>query len=62
MLKAGQKIITIYILPNISRVNSNQIIKFGQLIEYNMINIILTNNTQNLVKKLVSDPFIKNQN
>ena len=29
------------ILPNISRIKSNQTIKFGQLIEYNMRNIFL---------------------
>ena len=29
------------ILPNISRSNGNQKIKFGQFIEYNMINIFL---------------------
>ena len=35
--------------------------KFGQLIEYNMRNIfpILENLTQNVVKKLVTDPFKK---
>ena len=33
--------ITIHILPNISRSNNNQAKKFGQLIEYNMRNICL---------------------
>ena len=33
--------ITIFILPNSSRSKGNQIMKFGQLIEYNMINIFL---------------------
>ena len=36
--------------------------KFGQLIEYNMRNIFLGNHIQNVVEKLVPDPFIKNQN
>ena len=31
--------LTIHILPNISRNNGNQTMKFGQLIEYNMRNI-----------------------
>ena len=39
--QAGQKIIKIHILANISRSNGNQSIKFGQLIEYNMKNIFL---------------------
>ena len=49
----GQQIITIHILPNISRDKSNQTIKFGQLIEYNMGNVFLKKHTQNAVKKLV---------
>ena len=32
---------TIHILPSISRSKGNQTIKFGQLVEYNMINIFL---------------------
>ena len=36
--QTGQHIITIHILPNISRSKDNQPIKFGQLIEYNMRN------------------------
>ena len=36
-----KQMITIHILPNISRSKGNQTIKFGQLIEYNMINIFL---------------------
>ena len=34
--------------------------KFGQLIECNMKNIFLKNHTQNVVEKLVPDPFQKN--
>ena len=37
----GQQIIKINILPNISRSKANQTMKFGQLIEYNMRNIVL---------------------
>ena len=36
-----QAIIKIHILPKISRSKGNQTMKFGQLIEYNMINIFL---------------------
>lgn len=37
--QARQRIITIQILPNISRREDNNAMKFGQLIDYNMINI-----------------------
>ena len=36
--------------------------KFGQLIEYNMTNIFLENNTQNVAEKLFPDLFLKSQN
>ena len=38
----------------------NQTMKFSQLIESNMRNIVVKNYTQNVVEKLVSDPFLKN--
>ena len=38
--QTGQQIIAIHILSNISRSKGNQAIKFGQLIEYNMRNIL----------------------
>ena len=34
--QTGQEIITIHILPDISKSNANQNIKIGQLMEYNM--------------------------
>ena len=37
----GKQTVVIHILPNISRSKSNQIMKFAQLIEYNMRNIFL---------------------
>ena len=37
----GQQTISIQILPNISRSNGNQTMKFGQLVECNMTNIFL---------------------
>ena len=39
--QTGQEIITMHILPNILRSKGNQIMKFGQLIEYNMTSIFL---------------------
>ena len=39
----GSQTIVIHILSNISRSNGNQTIKFGQLTEQNMRNIVLEN-------------------
>ena len=38
--QAGQQIITIHILSNISRSECNQGIKFGQLIKYKVRNVV----------------------
>ena len=59
-LKLGYQTIVIHILPNISRSKGNQTMKFGQLTECNMRNVFLENRTQNVVDKLVPDPFLKN--
>ena len=58
----GKQTIAILILPNISERKGHQIMKFGQLIEYNISNIFLENHTENSVEKLFPDPFLKNQN
>ena len=39
--QTGQQIITIHILPTISRSKANQAMEFSQVIEYNVINILL---------------------
>ena len=39
--QTGQQIITIHTLPNISRSNGNQAIKFNQLRKYSMINFFV---------------------
>ena len=36
--------------------------KLGQLIEYNMRNIFLKNDTLNVLEKVFPDSFLKNQN
>ena len=36
--------------------------KFGQLIEYNMRTFFLGKSLQNMLEKLVPDPFLKNLN
>ena len=43
----GKQTIAMYILPNISRSKGNQTMKFGQLIEYNMINILFEKSYKN---------------
>ena len=40
-LQPGYQTIVIHILPNISRSKGTQLMKFGQLIEYNMRNVFL---------------------
>ena len=37
----GKQTIAVHTLPNISRIKSNQAMKFGQLIEYDMSNTFL---------------------
>ena len=39
--QSGLQTIAIHIMPNISQSKGNQAMKFGQLIEYNKINIFL---------------------
>ena len=53
---------TIHILPNISSVEGNQTVKFGQLMKYITRNIFFKNNTGNVVGSLVPDLHIKNKN
>ena len=60
--QTGQQIVQIHTSPNISRRKGNQIIKLGQLIEYNRRNTLFEAYMQNVVERLVPDPFIKNQN
>ena len=43
----GKQTIAMYILPNISRIKENQTMKFGRLIEYNMINILFEKSYKN---------------
>ena len=55
----GKQTIATHILPNISRSKGNPTMKFGRLIEYNMKKIFLKNYAQNVVEKLLPDPFPK---
>ena len=58
----GNQVITLHIFPNILRSKGNQTTKFGQLIDYSMRKgfFFSKNHTQNMVEKLVPEPFLKN--
>ena len=56
-IQPEKQTIVLHILPNICKRKDNQKMKFGQLIENNIINILLKNHTQNVVEKLFTDPF-----
>ena len=59
----GKQILTMHILPNISKSKRNQIMKFGQLIEYNMTNIFFFEKSFiKCVGESNPRPFSKNQN
>ena len=55
--QAGEKIITIQILPNFSRNKRNQTKKCVQLIEYNIRNIAVTKPCIKLGGKTSTQPF-----
>ena len=62
-LQTGQQVITIRILPNISRSKNNQATKLSQLIKYNVRNIFLQNLCKKCGKETSSEPlfaFLKN--
>ena len=54
--------IAMHILLYISRNKANETMKFGQLIQHNMIIFFLKNHAQYVMEKLFLDPFLKNQN
>ena len=55
----GQQTIAIHILHNISRSNDNQIMKFGQLIEYNMRNISVEKSYTKCAGETIPRPLSK---
>ena len=58
----GNQVITLHIFPNILKSKGNQTMKFGQLIDYSMRKVFFfsKSHTQNMLEKLVPDPFLKN--
>ena len=60
--RSGQQIFKMHILSNISRSKDSQIMKFGQLIEYNVKNIFFEKPYTQCGGEASSRPFYKNQN
>ena len=58
----GKQTIAIHILPNISRSKGNQIMKFGQLIEYNMRNIFRQKSYTKSGEETIPRSFSKKSN
>ena len=56
----GKKTIAIHTLPNISRIEGNQTMKFGQLIEYDMRNTFLEKSYGKYDRETILRPFSKN--
>ena len=62
MTQPRKQTIAIHILPNIARSKSNETIKFGQLIQYDMRNTFLEKYKQIMNNhKLFPDSFLKNE-
>ena len=61
-LSTGKQIITIHILPNISRSKGKHTMKFSQLIEYNMRNNYLDKSYKECGEKTSSRPFSTKSN
>ena len=59
MSQPGKQTIAIHIFPNISSSKSNQTIKFGQLIEYNLRNIFLEKWYTNYGGETFPKPFFE---
>ena len=59
MSQIGQQIITIHILPSISRSKGNQKMTFCQLIEYNLRNIVLEKPQPKCGEETSPTPFSK---
>ena len=55
----GNQTIAIHTLPYISRIKSNQTVKFGQLIEYDMRNTFLEKSYAKCGGETIPRPFSK---
>ena len=59
MSQPGQQTIAIHILPNISRTKGNQILKFSQLIKYNMRSIFVEKSYTKCAGETIPRPLSK---
>ena len=57
--QSGKQTIAIYILPIISRSKGNQVMKFGQLIEYNKRNIFVEKSYTKCAGETIPRPLSK---
>ena len=55
----GLQTIAIHILPNISRIKGNQVMRFGQLIEYHMRNIFVEESYTKCAGETIHRPLSK---
>ena len=55
--KSGKQTIAILIFPNLSWSKSNQTMKFGQLIEYNMNNILFEKSCTKCGRETIPGPL-----
>ena len=60
--QTGKQIITIYVLPSITRSTGNQTKKIYSVNRTKQEIFFLKNHEQNVVKKLILNPFLNNQN
>ena len=58
--QSGQQTLVTHISTNISRSKGNEAMKFGQLIEYNMRNILLKKSYTKCGRETIPRPFSKN--
>ena len=58
----GYQTIAMHILSNISRIKGNQVMKFDQLLEYNIRNIFVERSHAKCAGETISKHFLKNQN
>ena len=59
MSQNGQQMFTMHVLLNVSRGKGNQIMKFGELIEYNMTNIFIEKSYTKYGEEASPRPFYK---
>ena len=58
----GKQTIAVHVFPNVSKSKDNHMVKFGQLIEYNMRNIFLEKRCTKCGGEIISRPFSKKSN